>query len=388
MSFFDLLILVLVALFAVGGYRLGFVARVASWVGLGIGITVAAFLAPRILDSFRAPDPGSNLVIVTGIFVVVASLGGAVGAAVGAQLRRSIPFGAARQVDQAAGGVAGALGAIVLVWLLLPAVQDSTPEISRQVRDSTIARVLDDIGPRAPRSLQALRQRVSDANFPKVFDDLRRTPSAGPPPANLALDAGVVERVKRSTVRVSGNACGRLMEGSGFSPAEDVVVTNAHVVAGVRGATVLRTDGRRLSARVQVFDPRRDLAVLAVPGLNAAALPVASADVGDEGAVFGHPEGQAEVDVQPYRVNDRRTAVGRDIYNADVTRRDVLFLAAQLAPGDSGGALINPAGQVVGVAFAIAPDEPGTAFALSDDELRSVLAQPRGATVSTGPCTG
>jgi S1-C subfamily serine protease len=385
---FDLVIVVLVVLLALGGYRLGFVARVASWVGLGIGILVAAFVAPRVLDAFRAPDPGSNLVIVTGLFIVIASLGGAAGAAVGTQIRRSIPYGPARQLDQAGGAVAGALGGLILVWLLLPAVQDATPEISRGVRSSAIARFLDDIGPRAPRSLQALRQRVSEANFPKVFDDLRRTPSAGPPPANLILDAALVERVKASTVQVSGTACGRLMEGSGFSPADDVVVTNAHVVAGVRGVTVLRPDGRRFPGRVQVFDPQRDLAVLAVPGLNARPLPVASADVGDEGAVFGHPEGQTEVDVQPYRINDRRTAVGRDIYNADVTRRDVLFLASQLAPGDSGGALVNAEGAVVGVAFAIAPDEPGTAFALSDDELRPVLAQPRGSAVSTGPCTG
>ncbi len=388
MSLFDLVIVVLGVVLALGGYRLGFVARVASWVGLGIGIVVAAFVAPRVLDAFRAPDPASNLVIVTGIFIVIASLGGTAGAAVGTQLRRSIPLGPAQQVDQVTGGVAGALGAVVLVWLLLPAVQDATPEISREVRNSAIARALDRIGPKAPRSLQALRQRVSEANFPKVFDDLRRTPSAGPPPQNVILDSALLERVKRSTVRVSGMACGRLMEGSGFSPADDVIVTNAHVVAGVRGASVLRTDGRRLSARVQVFDPQRDLAVLAVPGLDARPLPVASSDVGDEGAVFGHPEGQVEVDVQPYRINDRRTAVGRDIYNADVTRRDVLFLAAQLAPGDSGGALVNGEGAVVGVAFAIAPDEPGTAFALSDDELRPVLDLPRRGAVSTGPCTG
>ena len=388
MSLFDVVILVFLAVLALGGYRLGFVARVMSWVGVGLGIVVAAFVAPRVLDAFRMPDPTSNLVLVTGIFIVIASLGGAAGTAVGTQLRQSIPYGPAQQADQAGGAVAGVLGGIVLVWLLLPAVQDATPEISREVRDSAVARFLDDIGPKAPRSLQALRQRVSEANFPKVFDDLRRTPSAGPPPANVALDAALVERVKASTVRVSGTACGRVMEGSGFSPADDVVVTNAHVVAGVRGVTVLRPDGRRFSGRVNVFDPQRDLAVLAVPGLNARPLPVASADVGDQGAVFGHPEGQIPVDVQPYRVNDRRTAVGRDIYNADITRRDVLFLAANLAPGDSGGALVNVEGEVVGVAFAIAPDDPGTAFALSDDELRPVLAQPRGSAVSTGPCTG
>ena len=388
MTLFDLAIVVLVLILAVGGYNLGFVARVTSWIGVAIGIAVAAFVAPRILDSFRLPDPTSNLVLVAGVFIVIASMGGAVGTAIGAQVRRSIPYGPAQQLDQAGGAAAGAVGAIILVWLLLPAVQDATPEISREVRGSAIARFLDDVGPRAPRSLQALRQRVSEANFPKVFDDLRRTPSAGPPPAGLVLDAALVERVKASTVRVSGTACGRVMEGSGFSPSDDVVVTNAHVVAGVGSVTVLRSDGRRLSGRVNVFDPQRDLAVVVVPGLNARSLPVASAEVGDEGAVFGHPAGQVPVDVQPYRVNDRRTAVGRDIYNAAVTRRDVLFLAANLAPGDSGGALVNAEGAVVGVAFAIAPDQPGAAFALSDDELRPVLAQPRGGAVSTGRCVG
>jgi S1-C subfamily serine protease len=387
-SLFDLVVIALVAGLAVGGYRLGFVARVTSWIGLGLGIAVAAAAAPALLDVLRGPDPGSNLLIVTLIFAVIASLGGALGATLGATLRRSIPFGPARQLDHAAGAVAGGLGAVVLVWLLLPAVQDATPEISRQVRNSAIARALDRIGPQAPKSLQALRQRVSEANFPKVFDELAPTPRTGAPPVGQVLAPAVQARVKASTVRVSGVACGRLMEGSGFAAAPDIIVTNAHVVAGVRRATVLRPDGRRLGAQVELFDPQRDLAVLSVPGLGDAPLSVASAGVGDRGAVFGHPEGQVEVDVQPYRVDDRRTAVGRDLYNSAVTRRDVLFLAARLAPGDSGGAVVNESGSVVGVAFAIAPDEPATAFALSDKELRPVLATPRRGAVGTGPCTG
>ncbi|MGI9022135.1 MAG: trypsin-like peptidase domain-containing protein, partial [Acidimicrobiales bacterium] len=183
-------------------------------------------------------------------------------------------------------------------------------------------------------------------------------------------------------------ACGRVMEGSGFSPATDIVVTNAHVVAGERRTEVLRPDGESLAARVEVFDPQRDLAVLSVPGLDQQPLPVGTAEVGDTGAVFGHPEGQEEVDVQPARVDDRRTATGRDIYNSSVTRRDVLFLAARLAPGDSGGAVVNESGEVIGVAFAIAPDEPATAYAVSDRELRPVLAEPRSGPVSTGDCIG
>jgi S1-C subfamily serine protease len=148
----------------------------------------------------------------------------------------------------------------------------------------------------------------------------------------------------------------------------------------------MRPDRRVLSAQVQVFDPRRDLAVLGVRGLDQAPLQIGEADPGDEGAVFGHPRGQVSVEVHPARIDDERTAIGRDLYNESQTRRRVFFLAASLSPGDSGGALVNTNGAVVGVAFAIAPDEPATAYAVTDEELRPVLAQPRSGAVSTGPC--
>jgi len=392
---FDLLLVTLVVCLAVGGYRLGFVARMLSWVGLGLGIAVAAWAAPKVLDTVPGLlgvegdlDSVSRLLLVGGAFVVIASLGAAVGAAVAAKLRRFIPVGAARQLDRGAGAVAGALGALILIWLFLPAVSEVPGTISREARNSAIARAIDGAVPRPPKSLQALRQAVRDANFPQVFDELGPSPRTGVPPPPDVLAPAVQARVKMSTVRVSGVACGRLMDGSGFAPEPEIIVTNAHVVAGEATTQVLRPDGKRLTARVVVFDPQRDLAVLSVPGLNQAPLPVAAANVGDKGAVFGHPEGQIEVDVQPARVDGRRTATGRDIYNSASTRRDVLFLASRLAPGDSGGALVNEGGAVIGVAFAIAPDEPSTAYAISDKELRPVLAQPRKGPVGTGPCVG
>jgi len=392
---FDLAVVVAVAVVAVGGYRMGFLARMASWIGLAIGIAVASWAAPKVLDVLPRAlgmsgslDPGSRLILVAGAFVVIASLGGALGAAVGSNLRRVIPPGPLRSLDRMGGAVAGGLGALVLVWLFIPALSEVPGSISRQARASSIARALDAAVPRPPKSLQALRQAVRDANFPQVFDSLGPSPRTGAPPAANVLAPAVQARVRASTVRVSGVACGRLMEGSGFSPAANTIVTNAHVVAGERNTQVLRPDGKRLAATVAVFDPARDLAVLSVPGLGEGTLEVASAKVGDQGAVFGHPQGQVDVDVQPARVDDRRSATGRDLYNSALTRRDILFLASHLEPGDSGGAFVNGAGAVVGVAFAIAPDQPSTAYALSDKELRPVLAQPRSTPVSTGPCVG
>ena len=386
MNLFDLLIVLVLIASGVGGYRLGFVTRVSSWIGLALGIVVAAWAVPKLMELIEGPDPSSRLVIVGAAFLIIASLGGALGATAGAQLRRAIPFGPARSVDQAGGAVAGVLGALVLVWLLLPAVSAVPGGIAREVRNSSIAQALDEFAPRAPRSLQALRQRVGEANFPQVFDDLRPSPRTGAPPEASVLSAAVQSRVSASTVLVRGTACGRRMEGSGFSAADDVVVTNAHVVAGARNITVMGPNRRVLSAQVQVFDPRRDLAVLTAPGLNQAPLPLGEADAGDEGAVFGHPRGQVSVAVHPARIEDERTAVGRDLYNQSQTERRVFFLAASLAPGDSGGPLVDADGTVVGVAFAIAPDQPSTAYALTDEELRPVLALPRRGAVSTGPC--
>jgi S1-C subfamily serine protease len=299
-----------------------------------------------------------------------------------------VPLGPIRIVDSAVGAFVGAVGVVVAVWILLPAIADVPGSISSQARNSAVARFIDDTLPRPPDTLQALRRVVGETNFPRVFESLRPAPDTGPPPESTGIPAPILEQVARSTVKVSGVACSRTQEGSGFSVAADVVVTNAHVVAGQQpGRTeVLRPDGRRFDATVVAFDPARDLAVLRVPGLNQAPLEVGEGGVGDTGAVFGHPNGQDQLRIAPAAVRQRVEAVGRDLYDTRQTRRDVFILAAALQPGDSGAALVNREGDVMGVAFAIAPDKSGTAYAVTSDELRSVLAASRAGAASTGPC--
>ena len=370
-----------------GGYRAGFVARAISWFGLAVGVALAVWLAPLIVNPFKqSVDPQIRALMTIGIFVSLASLGATIGEVGGISLRRLIPPGPARQVDRAVGAGAGTLGVLVLLWLLLPALAEVPGAISSEVRNSVIARAVDEAAPRAPGPLQALRNLVQDADFPKVFEGLQPSPSSGPPPEASGLSAAVVERVTESTVRVSGTACGHSVAGSGFSPEPDVVVTNAHVVAGLDQPSVQRPDGRRLRGRVVVFDANRDLAVLEVDGLNQDPLTVGSAEIGAMGAVFGHPGGQVEIEVSPARIERRVSAIGRDLYDSQATRRDVLILASELAQGDSGGALVDTEGTVVGVAFAIAPDEDGTAYALHSSELQEVLDVPRAGAVDTGPC--
>ena len=388
LNLFDLILLAFIAGAVVGGYRAGFVTRVISWIGLGIGVAAAVTFGPSVLEPLAsAADPQIRALITIGLFLVAASLGATLGEIAGMKLRRLIPIGPIRMVDRAVGAVVGGLGVLVLLWLLLPALSEVPGDVSAQVRESALARAVDRVAPTAPGPIQDLRNFVQEADFPRVFEDLRRAPSTGPPPEASGLDPDVEDRVAASTVRISGPACGRVLEGSGFSPEAGVVVTNAHVVAGVDRPQVQTPSGRRLQATVVAFDPQRDLAVLAVPNLGATPLPIADASVGDTGAVFGHPGGQIELEVSPARVEQRVKALGRNIYDSAVIRRDVLILASELRPGDSGGAFVNGDGAVVGVAFAIAPDDPGTAYALSSSELRAALDEPRSSGgVDTGPC--
>ena len=389
MSALDLLLIGLVIIAVVGGFRIGFLARVASWLGLVVGFYLAVRLTPAVLRRFNPDEAPVRLLIVAAVLVTGAFLGQALGLLGGGRLRRFIPFGGMRTADRVAGGVAGGLSVFLTLWLLLPMLADVRGSLALQVRSSKIAQTISDVAPPPPNAFQTLRRLVRDTGFPEVFADLRPSIDAGQPPADAGLAPGVQDRVLASVVKIEGVACDRLQEGSGFVAGDGVVVTNAHVVAGQRNTRVVRPNGRDAEARVVVFDPNRDLAVLAVPGLGLPALSRSSGEEGERGAVFGHPGGQDQVRVAPALISEEVRARGRDLYGERDTQRDVYILAAALAPGDSGAALVDRAGSVIGVAFAVAPDRQGTSYALADNELEAALraynANPR-ADADTGPC--
>ncbi|MCO8128746.1 MarP family serine protease [Acidimicrobiia bacterium EGI L10123] len=386
MNLLDLILLGTGVLAMVGGYRLGFLTRTASWVGMAVGLFLGARTLPWLVEQFEGESPAS-LLLLGGIVLLVGSfLGQAVGVVVGSRLRVNLQGTEWSIVDRAFGAVAGALGMVVAVWLLLPTMAEVPGAFSSQARNSVIARSVDRIMPAPPDALVALRRLVGEDQFPRVFDAMRPAPDVGPPPTDAQITPEVVAAVAPSTVKVSGIACSRVQEGSGFvTVAPDVVVTNAHVVAGQTETEVELTDGSRLDAAVVVFDPDRDLAVLRVPGLDRSPLPILDAPDGVSGGVFGHPGG-APLRVQPFQVGDEVRAVGTDIYDQRRTEREVLILASALRPGDSGAALVDGAGNVIGVAFAIAPDDPDVAYGLDVPELQAVLAGDLATPVETGPC--
>ena len=402
MNALDIVILACVAVAAWAGWRMGFLARIFSWVGLGAGLYLAVRFMPDFLDlvglsSDRVQPASSAVRAATIVLAVLVLLGGAfvgqgVGLFVGARLHSVLPFGGVRTADRAVGAFVGVLGVFTALWLLVPSLAAAPPWISQLTTHSVIARWVSnethDHGLSPPNTLQALRRLVGEDGFPQVFDVILPAQNVGKPPFADPLERSLVGIVAASTVKVEGQACDRIQEGSGWTVGHDLVVTNAHVVAGepAGDTSVMLPDGALRQASVVLYNPDLDLALLSVPGLGEAPLPVGQGTVGNKGAVFGHPNGQDPLAVQPAELAEEVNAVGEDLYNNRKTKRDVFILAAALTYGDSGAPVVTTAGKVVGIAFAIAPDRPTTAYALSTSELSPLLAEPHSRPASTEGC--
>ena len=389
MNILDLMIVILMITSMGGGWRLGLLTGATSWVLLMQFLVVATLLLPPVATTLGGEDPALRLLVAAVVFIGAGFAGQRVGIMLGAHFRRALlpEDGPSRRRDKVAGAVVGPLAVVTALWLLvLPPLGEMTGSLSGLTRHSAVARVISAALPEPPETSQALRRLAGPAGAPYVFNGLIPALDTGPPPEVSGLSPQVVARVSASTVKVEGVACRFERDGSGFAVAPDLIVTNAHVVAGQQRTTVVRPDGRRLRAQVTVFDPARDLALLFVPGLGQAPLPLANGKVGTTAAVFGHPEGQADLEVSPAAIRQQVNALGTDLYDLGMTRRSVFVLAAELAPGDSGAALVDADGAVVGVAFAISPDNPQTAYALSTSELRQVLEAERLSPAPTGPC--
>jgi len=381
----DLVLLALALAAVVGGFRLGFVTRLTSWVGMALGVVAGVASLPWIIDHLDGRFSRPDLVLVSAGAVLAGGLvGQTAGLLIGSRLHVAIRRGPGRKVDAGFGAVAGLAGLAAVVWLLTPAMADVPDWPAQQARGSAVVAAVGRAFPPPPDTSRSLR-RILGERYPEVFDALDPAPNPGPAPAVSGLDAATSARVAASTVKVEGLACDRIQEGTGFVVGNSLVATNAHVVAGEDRTQVQTSDGSLHRGRVVAFDPDRDLALISVPGLGRPALPLGRGAAGDRGAVFGHPGG-GPLRLAPFTVGQAIDASGSDIYDEPGVGRRVLVLAAELRPGDSGSAVVSPDGTVIGVAFAIAPDRPKVAYALATSELEAVLAAPHRAPVEAGAC--
>lgn len=373
----DIVLLVAALLFGLSGYRQGLVAGLLSFVGFLGGGVLGAKLAPTVADVELLDSFPRSLVGLAVVFLG-ASLGQLLATLVGAELRRRLVWDRARTLDAAGGAVVSVIGLLLVAWLVGRAVASSPyPTLATQVRQSAVINAVDDLVPNSGRRFfNSFRNLIDERGFPEVFEDLRRPPGENVDPPDPALaTSGAVQTVRPSVLKITGVAesCSRRIEGTGFVYAPGRVMTNAHVVAGVEEPLVEVGD-RELPAKVVLFDPGRDLAVLAVEGLNRPSLAFAGpAESGDNAIVVGYPQdGPFRPDAA--RISGSQDARGPDIYQERIVVREVYSLKGLVRPGNSGGPLIDPQGRVLGVIFAAAADDPSIGYALTAEEVASQAA--------------
>jgi S1-C subfamily serine protease len=365
---------------ALWGYRQGLVVGALTLVGFAAGAFAGSRIGPLLLaegsESPYAPLFAALGALLVGALVAVTLEGLALG-----MRARLIRGRALNLADGAAGAVLIAAVALGLAWVFgaVALHVPGTGQLRADVQRSTILRSLNDLLPPSGPVLKALN-RVDPA--PSIAGP---TAPVAPPDAAIADDPDVLD-AGPSIVRVLGTACGLGVEGSGWVGAENLVVTNAHVVAGQDDTTVTTGEGAELDASAVHYDPGNDLAVLRIdapiPTLPIAADPRA----GQAGAVLGYPE-NGPYALTPARLGDTRTVLSEDSYGRGPFERSIAFLRGSVRSGNSGGPIVDSRGRVLATVFAATTSGPTGGFAIPNEIVRQALRK-ASTPVDTGPCTG
>jgi S1-C subfamily serine protease len=374
----DLVLIALIAAFAVAGYRQGFIIGVLSLAGFVLGVAGGAFIAPGISRALAKSVQWQAFIAILVVFAA-AVIGMLIASGLGVAVRSRLTGRPATVVDSLGGAAVNIVAVLIVAWLIGSFLQNAQfSGISRQVDDSAVLRTVDSVMPRAVLYLPVfpgLHSLLSNGLYSQVFSAIGAEGSLTLAPASkTVLKAPALARDEQSIVKIEGiaSSCSQQIEGSGFVIAPHHVLTNAHVVAGVTvGPYVYQPGGPQLAAHVVLYDPLRDLAVLYVPGLSAPVLKLAGpASNGTSAIVAGYPEDHPFT-VVPARIGYSMQASGPNIYATQDVTRQIYPIKADIRSGNSGGPLLARDGQVYGVVFAASTAYADIGYALTSSEVMS-----------------
>ncbi|HLH13484.1 MAG TPA: MarP family serine protease [Solirubrobacteraceae bacterium] len=387
MTQLDWLIVAFAAILAIFGFRQGFIVGALSFCGFVLGAFLGTRLGPLLLPQ------GSSSPYAPAFGLLGALLGGAILASglegIAFRLRRLLLIPGASVLDGVLGAALGTALALGIVWIAAAVVGQASGQstLLADIQRSTILRRLNELLPPSGPILNALARLDPLPSITGPAPDV-----AAPEPA-IAHAPGV-RAASRSVVRVDGTACGLAIEGSGWVIRPELVVTNAHVVAGEQDTTVeVAGQPPGLVAEPVAFDPTHDIAILRVRELGLAALSFASDTAsGTAGAILGYPE-NGPFDVQPGRIGRTQDVVTQNAYGEGPVTRLLTPLRGLVRPGNSGGPLVDAAGEVLTTVFAATVGgQARGGYGVADKTVATVLGEGEareraGTQVGTGPCT-
>jgi S1-C subfamily serine protease len=372
----DLILIVVVAAFAVSGYRQGFIVGVLSFFGFVGGALLGAEFGPSISRALVGGTTQQDVIAVI-LLVSFAVIGQFIASSIRAAMRSTLTWRSATTLDAAGGSAVSIISVLLIAWVVGSVLNQSPfPTVDQQVNNSLVLQTLDKFMPSPAKTMFSDFRRLlaSNSTYAEVFSGIGTEhifTIPAPDPAVLSTQGFLNARSRVVKVKGDAPSCGKSIEGSGFVISPDHILTNAHVVAGVNQQQfVYTTDGRKLPASVVFYDPQVDVAVLYVPDLNLTPLRFAgSANPGDNAVVAGYPLDASQLQTVPARIGGVQNAQGPNIYQTSTVTRQIYEIRAQVLSGNSGGPLLSPDGTVDGVVFAAAVGVSDTGFALTSAQV-------------------
>ncbi|MFG3167196.1 MarP family serine protease [Streptomyces sp. NPDC048200] len=372
MDVLDLLLMLVILAYAASGYRRGLVAGCVSLAGFVGGAVIGVWVLPWMMELVTAGTPAATVTAVLTV-LVPGVVGHELAGRLAMKLRRELDQGPLRVADGIGGAAANTLAVLLVAWVAASVLgASSSPVVTQSIRNSALLGAVQKTMPETtPTWFSHATSALTEAGFPQVFNPFENEPTAGVArPSGDSVTPSATNAAKLSTVKVEGVSGNQGREGSGFVYSAQRVMTNAHVVAGIDRPTV-RVGGvsRPYPARVVLFDPQKDVAVLYVPGLRAPVLPFDGvASRGDSAVVAGYPQ-DGGLDLQAATVASRINATGQNIYNSSTVTREIYSIRSTVRPGNSGGPLLTTDGKVYGVVFARSTSDSETGYVLTAHEV-------------------
>lgn len=377
-TWLDVVLVVLLLTVFMRGYRNGLWIVLGMMVGAAAGALGGFYLIPYV--SRWVSEPSLRVPVLLIATCLLVWVGQRIGVAIGGTVRLYVNLPALRRVDRFLGAGAAVVVSLVVFGLMALSLNAlGMAPVTREINRSAVLTATDRLMPDAGQSFLA-QSRSALAGLsviPEIETPVKKVPEVSEAMPSAALETPQQDEphIEDSVVRLSGFAeqCAQTQNGTGVVVAEDRILTNAHVVAGVQEPVVETQDRQVFPGRVVHIDPVLDLAVVAVDGAD---LPVAEhgADL-EEGAAalaLGFPAGGPFVAV-PAQVQARGELLIGDIYGRQDSFVDIYQLNADIEPGNSGGPLVTEDGTVAGLVFARAPGSSTIGYAIAGDEFDQLL---------------
>lgn len=394
MNFVDLLIVSFSIIFGWIGFRRGILRTVLSIVGLFVGGFVASASLPYLQGLISNYAFLLRPTVSFSFIIFGASLGMFLFGIIGGFLRVVLlPFPFLKAIDS----IIGLFLALLTVFAVTLTVSNAAKVIpNKTIKDAfSTSIVVKELELYTPNNLRnyfiKIQETITNSPLPDVFQSLVESRFVVKKVEENIEIPNEIKNATNSIVRIDGIAqsCSAAMTGTGFIVANERVITNAHVVAGVEEPVISQPNSElQIQGKVVFMDREKDIAILFVPGLMGERLTFIGPVTPNElGFVIGYPNG-GSLRTTAVSITSEFESLGADIDGEGQVKREVIVFGGEIKPGNSGGPLLNTQGQVLGMVFAQDAQNKNTGYALAPQEMVEIINESKNVidSISSGSC--